>query len=251
MTADRFKGKVVLVTGGNSGMGLVAAQAFAREGAEVIISGWNQETIDAAVAGIGARATGFRADVSRLEDITRLMGSIKQRIGRLDVLFANAGLARFAPIAAMTEAVWDEVMNANVKGLYFTIQQALPLMGKGGAIVLNASVAAGKGKPSSSIYAASKAAVRSLGRSLGGELVGAGIRVNVVSPGPIETPLFGSLGMAPQAVAEMKQQWAGYNPMQRFGAADEVARAVLFLASAEASYITGVDLPVDGGLGSF
>jgi NAD(P)-dependent dehydrogenase (short-subunit alcohol dehydrogenase family) len=201
MTADRVKGKVVLVTGGNSGMGLAAAQAFARDGAEVIISGRNQETIDAAVAGIGARVTGSRADVSRLEDITRLMGSIKQRNGRLDVLFANAGLARFAPIAAMTEAVWGEV--------------------------------------------------RSLGRSLGGELVGAGIRVNVVSPGPIETPLFGSLGMASQAVAEMKQQWAGYNPMQRFGAADEVARAVLFLASAEASYITGVDLPVDGGLDSF
>ena len=252
MSAHRFGGKVVLVTGGNSGMGLAAAQAFAREGAEVIISGRSQETMDTAAEAIGVKASGLRADVSRLDDITRLMAGVKQRSGRIDVLFANAGVAHFAPIAAMSEANWDEVMNTNLKGLYFTIQQALPLMTKGGAIVLNASVAAGKGNPGASIYAASKAAVRSLGRSLGAELVGAGIRVNVVSPGPIETPIFNrNGGLSPEAIAAMKAQWAEKNPMQRFGHVDEVAAAVLFLASPEASYITGVDLLVDGGLGSF
>jgi NAD(P)-dependent dehydrogenase (short-subunit alcohol dehydrogenase family) len=251
MDAARFAGKVAVVTGGNSGIGLAAAQAFAREGASVIISGRDQETIDTAVARIGARAKGIRADLSKLADIRRLIEEVKDQCGRIDVLFANAGVARFAPVAMVTEAGWDEIMNINLKGLYFTIQHALPLMERGSAIVLNASVAAGKGVADSSVYAASKAAVSSLGRSLGAELVGAGIRVNVVSPGPIETPLFNAMPMKPEALAAMKQEWAGGNPMRRFGTSDEVARAVLFLASAEASYITGADLPVDGGLGSF
>jgi NAD(P)-dependent dehydrogenase (short-subunit alcohol dehydrogenase family) len=251
MSAMRFEGKVVVVTGGNSGLGLAAARAFAREGADVVLSGRNRTTIDAAVAEIGERASGFVADVSKMEDIAGLMRHVGSMKGRIDVLFANAGVARFGAIARVTEADWDEIVGINLKGMYFTIQRALPLMARGSAIVLNASLAAGSGVPDTSIYAASKAGVRSLGRSLGAELAGAGIRVNVVSPGPIETPIFGSFGLTPVELADMKGQMAESNPMQRFGNADEVARAVLFLASTEASYITGIEMPVDGGVGSF
>ncbi len=251
MSANRFAGKVALITGGNSGMGLAVAQAMAKEGAEVLITGRDQATIDAAVAGIGVKAAGFRADLSRLDEIARLMALVKERAGRIDVLFANAGVAAFGPLASMTEEKWDSMMNTNLKGLYFTIQQAVPLMGKGGAIVLNASVASAKGNPAGAIYGASKAAVRSLGRSLGAELLGMGIRVNVVSPGPIETPIFSRSGMSADAAAGLKQAWAEKNPMKRFGTPDEVAAAVLFLASSDASYIAGTELQVDGGLGSF
>ena len=247
----RFDGKIVLVTGGNGGIGAAAARAFAREGAEVIVSGRNRQTLDETVASIGSKCVGIVADVGKLADIASLMADIKTRFGRLDVLFANAGITRFGPIGSVTEADWDAVMNANLKGLYFTLQQALPLMGEGGAMVLNASVAAGIGAPDSSLYAASKAAVRSLGRSLGAELVGRGIRVNVVSPGPIHTPIFAAMGMKPDEIAQLKQNWSTGVPMKRFGDADEVARAVLFLASAESSYVTGANLAVDGGLGNF
>jgi NAD(P)-dependent dehydrogenase (short-subunit alcohol dehydrogenase family) len=251
MADPRFAGKAVLITGGNSGIGLASARAFAAEGADVVISGRNEQTLAAAVASLGARAFGVPADLARLGDIERLLATVKQRLGRLDVLFANAGIARFGAIGSMTEADWDEIMGANLKGLYFTVQRALPLMGKGCAIVLNSSVAGSIGAPDSSIYSASKAAVQSLVRSLGAELVGAGIRVNAVSPGPIDTPLFSTFGMTATAVSEMKKEWAAGDPMQRFGSADEVAQAVLFLASAQASYITGANLPVDGGLANF
>jgi len=249
--AMRFDGKVALVTGGNSGLGLAAAKAFAAEGAEVVISGRDRHKLDAAVAEIGGQAIGIVADVSRVQDITALMREVEGSKGRIDVLFANAGIARFAPIGSVTEAEWDGLMGTNVKGLYFTVQQALPLMRRGSAIVLNASLAASKGVPNASVYSASKAAIRSLGRSLGAELVDRGIRVNVVSPGPIETPIFGTFGVGADDLAAMKRQWAGDNPMKRFGTAEEVARAVLFLASDEASYITGVEVPVDGGVASF
>jgi NAD(P)-dependent dehydrogenase (short-subunit alcohol dehydrogenase family) len=251
MSANRFAGKIALITGGNSGMGLATARAMAREGAEVLLTGRDQATLDAAVASIGVKAAGFKADLSRLDEIARLMAQVKERAGRLDVVFANAGIAAFGPLAAMTEEQWDSIMNTNVKGLYFTVQQAVPLMTHGGAIVLNASVASAKGNPAGSIYGASKAAVRSLGRSLGAELLSLGIRVNVVSPGPIETPIFGRSGMSAEATNGLKQAWAEKNPMKRFGTPDEVAAAVLFLASSESSYIAGTELQVDGGLGSF
>ena len=249
--AMRFDGKVALVTGGNSGLGLAAAKAFAAEGAEVVISGRDRHKLDAAVAEIGAQAMGIVADVSRVQDIAALMREVESRKRCIDVLFANAGIARFAPIESVTESDWDGMMGTNVKGLYFTVQQALPLMRRGGAIVLNASLASGKGVPNASVYSASKAATRSLGRSLGAELVDRGIRVNVVSPGPIETPIFETFGVGTDDLAAMKQQWASENPMKRFGTAEEVARAVLFLASDEASYITGIEVPVDGGVASF
>ena len=249
--AARFDGKMALVTGGNSGLGLAAAKAFAAEGAEVVISGRDRHKLDAAVAGIGAQAVGIVADVSRVQDIAALMREVESRKGRIDVLFANAGIARFAPIESVTESDWDGMMGTNVKGLYFTVQQALPLMRRGGAIVLNASLASGKGVPNASVYSASKAATRSLGRSLGAELVDRGIRVNVVSPGPIETPIFETFGVGTDDLAVMKRQWASENPMKRFGTAEEVARVVLFLASDDASYITGAEVPVDGGVASF
>jgi NAD(P)-dependent dehydrogenase (short-subunit alcohol dehydrogenase family) len=247
VSGPRFAGKVVLVTGGSSGLGLAAARAFAEEGAEVIIVGRDQAAIDKAVAGIGPKASGHRADVSRVPEIAALMQAVKARHGRLDVLFANAGIARLAPISGVTEALWDEVMQINLKGVYFTVQQALPLMAKGAAIVLNASVAADIGAAEASVYAASKAGARSLGRSLAAELVGRGIRVNVVSPGPIDTPIFDKFGIAADTVNDVKKSWADAIPMKRMGTAEEVARAVLFLASSEASYITGVELLVDGG----
>lgn len=252
MTARRFDGKVALVTGGNSGMGLVVATKLVEEGARVVISGRDSASLDAAVATLGSAACGVRADVARLDDIDRLMAAVAGfGGGRLDVLFANAGAAIFRPMAETTEAQWDSLMNVNLKGVYFTVQKALPLMGAGAAIVLNASVAAAKGNPIGSLYGASKAGVRSLGRALAAEFVGRGIRVNVVSPGPIETPLFDRGGLlAADAVEALKQQWTERNPMKRFGTPDEVAAAVLFLASSEASYITGVELLVDGGLGS-
>ena len=252
MNARRFEGKVVLVTGGNSGIGLAVAKAFVGEGAKVVVSGRNEATLAAAVKELGAAATGVAADTGRIEGIDRVVAAAREfGGGRIDVLFCNAGIGAFGPIATIGEQKWDEVMNVNVKGVYFTVQRALPLMSRGGAIVLNASVAAGKGDPGGAMYAASKAAVRSLGRSLGAELVGAGIRVNVVSPGPIETPIFGKAGMNEQQVADLKVAWSERNPMKRFGTPDEVAATVLFLASDEASYITGVDLLVDGGRGSF
>jgi NAD(P)-dependent dehydrogenase (short-subunit alcohol dehydrogenase family) len=253
MEQRRFAGKVALVTGGNSGMGLAVARRLVGEGARVVLSGRSAQTVAAAASELGEAALGVVADIGTLAGIDRLMEATRAfGQGRLDVVFANAGVATFGPVASTTEAQWDALMNVNLKGVYFTVQKALPLMGEGGAIVLNASVAAAKGNPAGALYGASKAGVRSLGRTLAAELVARGIRVNVVSPGPIETPLFTRTGgMTTDAVQAMKGAWAERNPMKRFGTPDEVAAAVLFLASDEASFITGVDLLVDGGVGSF
>jgi NAD(P)-dependent dehydrogenase (short-subunit alcohol dehydrogenase family) len=250
-SGSRFEGKVALVTGGNSGIGRAVAERLVGEGARVVVVGRNRETVDATAAALGAAAHGIVADTSKLADLDRVIAATRDfGGGRLDVVFANAGSATFGPLAAMTEEAWDGMFDVNVKGVYFTVQKAVPLMRAGGAIVLNASVAAGKGNPVGSIYGASKAAVRSFGRTIAAELVERGIRVNVVSPGPIETPIFDRM-MTPEQVAELKVAWAARNPMKRFGTTDEVAAAVLFLASNDASYVTGVDLLVDGGVGSF
>ncbi len=251
MGSARFEGKVALVTGGNSGIGLAVAQGLVDEGARVVIVGRNAETVAASAARLGAAAHGIVADTSSLADLDRVIEATREfGGGRIDVLFANAGVGTFGPLAATTEAMFDTTFDTNVKGVYFTVQKAVPLMATGGAIVLNASVAAGKGNPLGSVYGATKAAVRSLGRTIAAELVERGIRVNVVSPGPIETPIFDRV-MTPQQVADLKVAWAARNPMKRFGTTDEVTATVLFLASDAASYITGVDLLVDGGLGSF
>jgi len=252
MNTARFDGKVALVTGGNSGIGLAVAKGLVAEGARVVVAGRNADTVAAAVAGLGAAAHGVVADTSRLDGIDRIVTATRSfGGGRLDILFPNAGTAAFGSVASTTEAQWDALMDVNLKGVYFTVQKALTLMTDGGAIVLNASVAAGKGNPAGSLYGASKAGVRSLGRTLAAELVARRIRVNVVSPGPIETPLFARTGMTDAATADLKRAWAERNPMKRFGTPAEVAAAVLFLASDAASFVTGVDLLVDGGLGSF
>ena len=250
MAERRFQGKVALVTGGNSGIGLAVATALVKEGAKVVLSGRNEATVAAAVQALGLAATGVVADTGRIEGIERVVAAAREfGGGRLYVLFGNAGIGAYGPIATITEQKWDEVMNVNLKGVYFTVQKAVPLMKPGGAIVLNASVAAGKGNVGSSVYASTKAAVRSFGRTLANELIERGIRVNVVSPGPIETPIFDRTPN-PEQVAAIKAAMLARNPMKRFGTTDEVTAAVLFLASDAASFITGVDLLVDGGVGS-
>jgi len=251
MSERRFEGKVALVTGGNSGIGLTVAQGLVAEGARVVIVGRNAETVGRAAADMGRAAHGVVADTSSLADLDRVIAATREfGGGRLDVVFANAGVCSFGPLASTSEALWDTIFDTNVKGVYFTVQKAVALMGQGGAIVLNASVAAGKGNPVGSVYGASKAAVRSFGRTIAAELVERGIRVNVVSPGPIETPIF-ARGGSPEQAAAIKAGMQARNPMKRFGTTAEVSAAVLFLASDAASYITGVDLLVDGGVGSF
>ncbi len=251
MNTRRFEGKVALVTGGNSGIGLAVAKGLVGEGARVVIVGRNAETVDRSAADLGAAALGVVGDTASLAELDRVIAATREfGGGRLDVVFANAGIGTFGPLAATTEAAFDSTFDINVKGVYFTVQKAVTLMAPGGSIVLNASVAAAKGNPIGSVYGASKAAVRSFGRTIAAELVERGIRVNVISPGPIETPIFDRT-MTPEQVAGMKAAMVGRNPMKRFGTTDEVTAAVLFLASEEASYITGVDLLVDGGVGSF
>jgi NAD(P)-dependent dehydrogenase (short-subunit alcohol dehydrogenase family) len=247
--AKRFEGKTVVITGGNSGIGLATAKLFHDEGAKVAISGRDQKTLDEAVKTIGNGTLAVKADVSQLADIDRLYSQVTGKFGKIDAIFANAGIAKFAPASESTEQLFDETFDINVKGLYFTLQKALPHLNNNAGIVLNSSVVNAKGSPTTSVYSASKAAVRSLARTFAAELVERGIRVNVVSPGPIETPIFGRTGLPQAAVDEFAKYIKASNPMKRFGTPEEVGHAVLFLASPEASYITGVDLNVDGGLG--
>ena len=245
----RLTGKVAVVTGGNSGIGLATAKRFREEGAKVVISGRDQRTLDEAVKTIGGEVIAVRADVAKLTDLDKLYKTVSEKFGRIDVLFANAGIAKFAPLAESTEALYDETFNINVKGVYFTIQKALPLLNDGASIIINSSVASESGVADTSIYSATKAAIRSFARTLTAELVGRGIRINVVSPGPIRTPIFGRNGLSQEQIDDVARMLVSKVPMNRFGKPEEVADTVLFLASPEASYITGVDINVDGGMG--
>jgi NAD(P)-dependent dehydrogenase (short-subunit alcohol dehydrogenase family) len=247
--AKRFEGKTVVITGGNSGIGLATAKLFHDEGAKVAISGRDQKTLDEAVKIIGSDTLAVKADVSKLPDIDKFYAQVTAKFGKIDAIFANAGIAKFAPATATSEQLFDETFDINVKGLYFTLQKAIPLLNDNAGIVLNSSIVNAKGTPTASVYAASKAAVRSLARTFAAELVERGIRVNVVSPGPITTPIFGRTGLPQEAVDQFAEQIKSTNPMKRFGKPEEVGHAVLFLASSEASYITAVDLNVDGGAG--
>jgi len=245
----RLAGKVAVVTGGNSGIGLATAQRFHEEGAKVAITGRDQKTLDAAVKTIGGNVLAVRADVSKLSDLEKFYKTVGETFGKIDIIFANAGIAKFAPFPDSTEALFDETFDINVKGVYFTIQKALPLLNDGASIIINSSVVNETGVAAASVYAATKAAVRSFARTLTTELVDRGIRVNVVSPGPITTPIFDRTGLPQEAIDEFARGIKEKVPMKRFGKPEEVADTVLFLATPASSYITGVDINVDGGLG--
>jgi len=244
-----LKGKVAVVTGGNSGIGLAAAKRLQEEGARVAISGRSARTLEEAVKSIGNGIVAVQADVAKMGDIDRLYQTVSQKLGRIDVLFVNAGVAKLAPLAETPESLYDEVFDTDTKGAYFTIQKALPYLNDGGSIILNASVAGKKGIPGSSVYSAAKAALRSLARTIASELVGRGIRVNVVSPGPILTPIFERNDLPGEERERLQRQLIDAVPMKRLGKPEEVAGVVAFLASSDASFITGEEIHVDGGMG--
>jgi NAD(P)-dependent dehydrogenase (short-subunit alcohol dehydrogenase family) len=244
----KLNGKIALVTGGTSGIGLAAAALFRAEGAQVVVVGNDRDRLASAASMIGPDTLALGADLRQPAEIGRVIEAIRERFGRLDIVFANAGLGLAAPLEAVTEANIDEQFAVNFKGLFFTVQKAVPLMGKGGSVVLTTSFLNAVGVPGLSILSATKAAVRSLARSLGAELAPRGIRVNAVSPGPTSTPFAGKMGLSQAELKAMAEGVEAQVPLQRFGEAEEVARAALFLASPDSSYVTGAELVVDGGL---
>jgi NAD(P)-dependent dehydrogenase (short-subunit alcohol dehydrogenase family) len=245
----RLEGKVAVVTGGNSGIGLASAQRLLAEGARVAISGRSKKTLDEAVALLGKDALAVQSDVSKLAEIDKFFTAVTQKLGKIDILFANAGIGKFIPLEATTEQDYDEMFDINTKGAYFTIQKALPHLNDGASIILNTSVVSHEGIANGSVYAATKAAMRSFTRSMAAELVGRNIRVNAVAPGPIATPIISRTGIPKAALDEITARLIASVPMKRIGTPEEVAGAVAFLASSDASYVTGVEIDVDGGRG--
>ena len=243
----KLEGKIALITGGNSGIGLATAKQFVNEGAYVFITGRRDAELSAAVKEIGRNVTGVQGDVSNLGDLDRLFAQIKREKCKLDIVFTNAGWAQFAPLGEITEEHYDSLFNVNVKGLLFTAQKALPLMPDGASIILNASIVASKGWAQWSVYSATKAALRSFARTWAADLKDRGIRVNAVSPGVIDTPGLNELLASSGAGAHALKALAAGAPLGRPGTPDEIARAVVFLASDDSSYVTGIELFVDGG----
>jgi NAD(P)-dependent dehydrogenase (short-subunit alcohol dehydrogenase family) len=244
----RFTDKIVLVLGGNSGIGLAAAQAFAAEGGKVHLTGRDQATIDAAVASIPG-STGYRSDISDIDATDSVVAQVKAADGRIDVLYINAGVGGFAPLEGITEADWDHVHSINLKGCVFALQKASRIMGEGASVVVTGSIGAHGPLEGNGTYAAAKAGLAMAMKVFAKELLPRKIRVNLVSPGPIDTPLlYRNPGMDPEDVARLKEMMIANIPMHRMGESDEVAKAVLFLASDDAAFITGADLLVDGGL---
>jgi NAD(P)-dependent dehydrogenase (short-subunit alcohol dehydrogenase family) len=247
--SGRLDGKTALITGGSSGIGLATAKLFVAEGARVLVVGRDRGKLDAAVKEIGPGATPISADVSIITDLERLMAEVKKAVGRIDILFANAGVGSFVPLEKVTEEYFDRCFDANVKGTFFTVQKALPLMAAGGSIVITGSMMSVKGVEAFGVYSATKAAIRSFARSMCVDLKGRGIRVNVISPGKIVTERYSNeLGWSELQIEDFKAHNAALTPLGRTGEPEEIASAVLFLASAESSFITGTELFVDGGL---
>ena len=243
----KLEGKVAVVTGGNSGIGLATAREFRREGARVVITGRDARTLGEAAREIGGDVLALRSDSSSLKDIDELFAAVKERFGRVDVLFVNAGVGKFASLEDTDEELFDQIMDINFKGAYFTVQKALPLLSDGASVILNASIVAHIGIANSSVYSASKAALVTLARTLSAELVGRGIRVNVVSPGPVETPIFGRMGLPPEAIDETTRGFREQVPLKRLGRPEEIAKAVLFLAGSDSSFLVGTEIIADGG----
>lgn len=244
----KLENKVAVITGGNSGIGLSTAQEFKAQGAKVVIVGRRQESLDEALQTLGEGSYAVLADVSKKADLEALPHKIEEQVGKIDILFVNAGIAFFAPVDQVDEAFFDQTFDVNVKGAYFSIQKLLPIFNDNGSIILNASIAANVGMAGASVYAASKAAVLSFARTLSAELVERGIRVNSISPGPISTPLYGKMGMPAEQVEGFANSIQEQVPMKRFGTPEEVAKVVLFLASQDSSYILGEEITIDGGM---
>ena len=252
MTTDekhlgRLEGKVALITGGNSGIGLATAKRFVNEGAYVFITGRRKSELDAAVKEIGKNVTAVQGDVANLNDLDRLFAQIKKEKGKIDIVFANAGIAKYAPLGAITEELYDSILDINIKGVLFTVQKALPLLPDGASVILNASIVASKGFSSNSVYSASKAAVRSFARTWTTDLKDRRIRVNAISPGSTDTPGLNELLASSETGKERRKMISNTVPLGRLGSPDEIAKAVVFLASDDSSYITGTELFVDGG----
>jgi len=243
----KLTNKVTVITGGTTGIGLATAQLFIEEGAKVIVTGRNPETLKQAKTTLGSGADVIAADTGDLEAVEQLFATIKERYKRIDALFVNAGIAKFAPLEQSTPELFDEQFRVNVRGAYFTIQHAVPLISDGGAILLTASMVTAIAQPMSSVYSATKAALRSFGRSLASELAPR-IRVNTISPGPIETPIFGKLGLPAEVVQGFAKEMIQQNPLKRIGKADDIAKAALYLLSDQSEYVTGTELFVDGGM---
>jgi NAD(P)-dependent dehydrogenase (short-subunit alcohol dehydrogenase family) len=244
----KLEGKTALITGGTTGIGLATAKRFVSEGARVIITGRRKDVLNSAVMDLGTQVIGIQADSGKLDDLDRLYAKIKNQYGYLDIVFANSGIGEFATIDQATEEHFDKTFASNVKGVFFTVQKALPLMNAGGAIVLNASAGSVKGLPAFGVYCATKAAVRSFARTWTNDLKDRKIRVNVVSPGPIDTPAVDALVGDPEQAKQMRAGVASQVPLGRYGEPDEIAKAVVFLVSDDSSFVAGIELFVDGGM---
>jgi NAD(P)-dependent dehydrogenase (short-subunit alcohol dehydrogenase family) len=244
----RFEGKVAVITGGNSGIGLATAKAFAREGASVVITGRDEASLKRAEREIGGSVMALQADVSRLPDIDRAMGAIGQGFKRIDALFVNAGIAKLVPFDQVTEDLFDESVAVNLKGAFFTVHKALPLFAPGAAVVLNASINAHKGMPGTTVYGATKAAVVNLAKTLSADLVERGIRVNAISPGPVESTLLGRIGMSDELLQQTHDWIKGQVLLKRFAEPAEIAETVLYLCSNASSFVVGAEIVIDGGM---